>query len=195
MFYSTLSYWAVSYFSQYSHRWAYIALLSCFNGSWWKEEDNVLFDIHWELRQVTERICCFKIDLMAFQRSNNHVCLRNSCLPLMNEGVRALYLYLACIFSSSAVAGTDHVCCDVSVKRLTAVTPRSWNNGHCYRPQCEGGLTPTWTVVAPPRHPTHQAFDHSCPLLGQRCQRHIFIQHHGRLQLNRKPNKKDIQNY
>lgn len=111
----------------------------------------------------------------------------------MKEGQIAFVpMYLACIFSSSPVASTDHVCCDVSVKGLAAVAPCSWNNGHCDRPQGEGGLTSTQTVVAPPRHPTHQAFDHSCPLLGQRRQRHVFIQHHGGSQLDR--NKKEIHN-
>lgn len=136
-------------------------------------------------------VCYFKIDLMAFQRSNNHVCLNGGRLDIVKEGIiTCVPLYLACIFSSSPVASTDHVCCDVSVKGLAAVTPHTWYNGHCDRPQGEGGLTPTQTVVAPPRHPTHQAFDHSCPLLGQRCQRHIFIQHQRHSQLNRKPKKK-----
>lgn len=97
-----------------------------------------------------------------------------------------LVVYLARIFSSSPVAGTDHVCCDVPVKGLAAVTPGSRHDGHCDCPQGEGGLASTQAVVAPSRHPTHEAFDHSCPLPGQRRQRHVFVQHHGRSQLDRK---------
>ena len=94
--------------------------------------------------------------------------------------------YLACISSSSPVASTDHVRCDISIKWITAVTSCSWNNGHSDRPQDETGLVFTQPAVAPPRHPTHPAFNYTRPLPGKRHQRHIFVQHHGGPQLHRK---------
>lgn len=114
----------------------------------------------------------------------------NNCWMSVKEGRIGFFLYLASIFSSCPVTSTDHVCCDVSIKGLAAVTPCSRNNGHRDSPQGEGGLASTHTVVAPPRHPTHQALDHSGPLPGQRRQRHIFVQHHGGTQLDRKAKKK-----
>lgn len=111
---------------------------------------------------------------------------KNMFFFLISERWCLCSLYLACIFASSAVASADHVCCDVSIKGVAAVTPCSWDNGHCDCPECDRHLASFQTIVAPPRHPTHVAFSYTCPLPGKRRQRHVFVQNHGSPQLDRK---------
>lgn len=112
--------------------------------------------------------------------------LKTCVFFLISERWCLCSLYLACIFASSAVASADHVCCDVSIKGVAAVTPCSWDNGHCDCPECDRHLASFQTIVAPPRHPTHVAFSYTCPLPGKRRQRHVFVQNHGSPQLDRK---------
>ena len=163
--------------------------------SWWKEDDPALSDIHWEPRLVPWRIY-FKMDLKkVFQRSDVYHSGTDWAaidtqypLPLWLKQLseRGFGIYLARISSSSPEASTDHVCCDVSVKGLAAVTPRSWNDGHRDRPQGGRGLAyDTKIVVAPAGHPAQQAVDHSCPRSGEVCQWHVPVQHHGGPQLDR----------
>lgn len=140
--------------------------------SWWKEDDPALFDTHTE----------------------NQGCYLGAFISKCFAKIKWLFLWkwsrlgseranLACISPSSPVASTDHVCCDIPVEGLAAVTPGSRNNRHRDRPECEGGLASTGSVITPPRHSAHQAFNYSCSLPGQGGQGNISVQYHGGSQL------------
>lgn len=98
------------------------------------------FDIQWKTNLPAWRIYHVQMDQVAFQTPNDESCLSQwvtimcNILPdrgLTNNDIMTIItswlclLYLAGIFSSSPVASTDHVCCDVSIKRLAAVAPLS----------------------------------------------------------------------
>lgn len=84
--------------------------------------------------------------------------------------------YLARILSPCAHPCTDHIDCDVSIERLTAVTLCSGDDGESDGAESEGNLTSAVTGGAPPRHPAHPARQWACVLFGERGEGHILVQ-------------------
>lgn len=82
---------------------------------------------------------------------------------------------LACIFSPCARPCTDHIDCDVSIERHTAVTLCSGDDGESDGAEGEGDLTSAVTGGAPPRHPAHPARQRPSVLFGEWGEGHVLV--------------------